>query len=65
MYSEGHKHVTDVNLDSTVMLLDRILLLQGLFIRDRDEGSAKMVARPWVLTLHRVQCHAKHSRIQT
>ena len=25
MYSEGHKHVTDVKLDSIVMLLDRIL----------------------------------------
>ena len=33
MYSEGHKYyVTDVKLDLTVMLLDRILLLQGLFI---------------------------------
>ena len=24
MYSDGHKHVTDVKLDSTVVLLNRI-----------------------------------------
>ena len=32
MYSEGHKHVTDVKLDSTVVFLDRILLLRGLLM---------------------------------
>ena len=32
MYSEGHKHVADVKLDSTVVFISRILLLQGLLI---------------------------------
>ena len=32
MYSEGHKHVTDVKLDSTVLFLNRILLLQPLLL---------------------------------
>ena len=30
MYSEGHKHVIDVKLDLTVVLLDRTLLFRGL-----------------------------------
>ena len=30
MYSEGHKYVTDVKLDLTVVLLDRTLLFRGL-----------------------------------
>ena len=32
VYSEGHKHVTDVKLDSTIMFVNRIMLLQGLLI---------------------------------
>ena len=32
MYSVGHKHVTEVKLDSTVVFLNRILLLQGQLI---------------------------------
>ena len=32
MHSAGHKNVTDVKLDSTVVFLDGILLLQGLLI---------------------------------
>ena len=34
MYSERHKHVTDVKLDLTVVLLDRTLLFGGLFFNN-------------------------------
>ena len=45
MYSEGHKHVVDVKLDSltTVMFLNRILLLQGLLIAYFDPGSESSI----------------------
>ena len=49
MYSEGYKHVTDVKLDSIVVLLDRILLLQELFIATHNQTYAWTIyaAQTW------------------
>ena len=38
--SEQHKHVTDVKLDLTVMHLDRIPLLWGLFISEESNCTS-------------------------
>ena len=49
MYSERHKHVTDVKLDSTVMYLDRIPLLWGLFVSE-ESNCTSIIKRVHIFT---------------
>ena len=46
MHSAGHKHVTDVKLDSTVVFSDGILLLQGLLMLEEVHNVTKLHVDP-------------------